>query len=383
MEITASIREYYRDLRASLPPRSSSIRPITLALVTQLPFPIGVVPESLVPDFLKAASAYQEGIANSSANGRAIDSLIILFRLVLALGLAPGGSIEPRLYELAFHDFGRNMVDDYIVKGKLLDTLFPPQGGRVNATLGDLIQHPLVSAALWSHPSLHFLVRHTWAKKPGRVSFEPHELDRRFVLRDHPFKIDLSPAPDLGKHFSRMLGIKEINGDKIAFAGTMPTIIPVIIRGGQSFENIRSFTITGPTDYEKHRDGTLSPVETKRHYHLRALLHLAESDIRLYHQNTTPVAEQIRVGNRADDYYAPKLKRGEHVRGWAFEECPHYFLLVYASYYDPHGGRYQPPSDRYGEYMPALTDSGRQRLPASPYTGVSGRRPAKKPSEFF
>lgn len=181
---THTWQQHYKDLRAALPPRSKSLSPITSALVSQLPFPDGVVPPSVAPDFLEVPPHLQtEGFANAWANGQSIDSLVMLLRLALALGLDPKESRERQLLELAFHDFGRNRVDDYIIKGKMLESLYPhqtmpaklptghPEGfrpnrpGRVDVTLGELIQHPSVVAALWSHPFLQFFRQHTWAKK--------------------------------------------------------------------------------------------------------------------------------------------------------------------------------------------------------------------------
>jgi len=366
MARNASFRSSFKDMRRSLPQNNNSTTPISSALVRQLPFPNGVVPECLVTAFLElmhgteAEKEQVDAYANSSANGPAIDSLVILFRLVLALGLDPKTSLEPRLFELAFHDFGRNIQDDYIVKGRLLDILYPLRtirSKRVEDTLGELVRHPLVKASLWSHPSLQFFNRHTWAKKVGKSEFEPHKLDRQFVFRDLHFFLDDNYPRDLGKYFSRMLGIRNIDGDSVAFTGAMPFIIPLVMKGGWKLKHIRSFTVAGPHAYSKLADGTLAPETKKRCYHLRAVLNLAESDIRMYYQDTSPVAEWLDLGPGSDNPQA-KLKRGEHAQGWTFENgAPCYFLLIYAKYYDSKARPYQPPNHRFGE-IPGVPKSG-------------------------
>ncbi|KAK4041908.1 hypothetical protein C8A01DRAFT_44997 [Parachaetomium inaequale] len=392
-----SIREYYKDMRQCRRPGSNSM---AFALVTQLPFPNGVVSQAVRSAFLEASTTQRaDEIANVCANGPAIDSLVILLRLALALSLSPEKSGDPRLYDLAYHDFGRNLVDDYMVKGELFDLLYPPQTdqfkhatgsdkatdtfNRVDETLGELISHPLVSAALWSHPFMQFFRRDTWIRKPGQVGFKPYELDRKFVLRNLPFHIDDHAAPtDLGKYFSQRLGIRDIDGASIAFAGYMPEIIPVIMRGGQDFNSIRAFTIDGPDNYRRRRDGTLAPQMATRHYHLRAVLNLAESDIRIHHQDTSPVVEQLlkRKGKEwVDTDHGQKLTRGEHARGWTFEDSPtRHFLLIYARYYDPNHAPYRLPSRRFGEYIPPVRGNGEQRLAARPYVHIKNKPSPQK-----
>jgi hypothetical protein len=356
---------------------------MAFALVTQLPFPSGVVPQAVKFAFLEAPTARRaDEIANVCANGPAIDSLVILLRLVLALDLDPKQSGDPRLYDLAFHDFGRNMVEDYMVKGELFDLLYPSQSAsgqlerasgtttdkftRVDETLGELISHPLVSAALWSHPCMQFFRRDTWARKPGHAGFRPHELNRKYFQRNLPFRVDDHPKPtDLSNFFSQRLGLRHIDGDNIAFAGSMPELIPVTMRGGQAFNSIRAFTVDGPVEYRRRAtDGMLEPRMAARHYHLRAVLNLAESDIRIYHQDTSPVVEQLlkrRGQDGVDTGYGQKLTRGEHLhaRDWTFEDSPtRHFLLIYARYYDPEHAPYKLPSERYGEYIPPGRDNG-------------------------
>lgn len=97
-------------------------------LVTQLSFPNEVVPHIFRSQFLEMYTSNPERaeqIANACANGPAIDSLVILPRLLLALGLDLQLSRQYELFKLAFHEFGRSMVDDYIVKGLILVILCP------------------------------------------------------------------------------------------------------------------------------------------------------------------------------------------------------------------------------------------------------------------
>jgi hypothetical protein len=359
-----AFHECYNDIRAYFPPGMDARNPLNLALVTQLPFPNGVVPKWALSAFFKASNDRRLEIGNACANGPAIDSLIILLRLFLALGADKAKSKAPRLYELAYHKFGQNMIDDYIVKGMLLDTLYPEetaQHERVDVILDELIRHPMVREALWSHPDTQFYKRESFIRKSGNRHFEPSQLDPEFVFRDLPFQVDTSHPIDLGAHFSKRLGIKApAGGGNIAIAGMMPCIIPVIVKGGRRFQDIRSFVVEGPVDY-RIRDGIIAPVKRAVTYHLRAVANLAESDVRIYHQDTTPVVEQLFLGNnKPREYYLEKLKRGEHAKGWTFEEgalCS--FLLIYARYYpDPSGAPYRPPSNSYGEYIPVLTGRG-------------------------
>ncbi|KAK4096016.1 hypothetical protein N658DRAFT_511558 [Parathielavia hyrcaniae] len=366
----------YQDMRGGFPAAMDRLNPLNLALVTRLPFPNGVVPEWAMSSFSKASgsTARRNEIANSCANSAATDSLIILVRLFLALGINKTRSRAPKLFDLAFHEFGRNQINDYIVKGKLLDTLYPQETARcerIDAVLGDLIRHPLVRAALWSHPELQFYKLKSWTRKSKTRHFKPSQLGSEFVSRELPFQIDHSSPVDLGAYFSKRVGIQPISGGggSVAVASLMPSIIPVIVRGGRPFHDIRSFVLDGPVDYDC-KNGAITPVKKTVQYHLRAVANLADSDIRIYHQDTSPVIERIRTGFGPDEYYSGKLRRGEHVEGWTFEDSPlRYFLLIYARYCpDTTGGPYKPPSDEYGEYLPVLTGRGEQRLSQSPYT---------------
>jgi hypothetical protein len=138
-------RQHHRDMRAFLPRGSTrtSVESIAPTLVSHLPFPDGVIPRCALKQFLRLPGIFlaNNRISYAWANGAAIDSLVILFRLALALGLKLEQKEhgEPLLYELAFHDFGRDIRDDYIIKGKLFDTLFLHEDGkrRVDATLGN------------------------------------------------------------------------------------------------------------------------------------------------------------------------------------------------------------------------------------------------------
>jgi hypothetical protein len=368
MPITSdtAFHECYQDIRDSFPPVMDVLNPLNLALVTQLPFPNGVVPECALSAFFKASNDRRVEIGNACVNGPAIDSLIILLRLFLALGIDETKSKEPKLFDLAHHDFGHNMIDDYIVKGRLLDMLYPAEMAeheRVDVILDELIRHPLVREALWSYPDIQFYKRESFTRKSGNRHFEPSRLNSEFVSRDLPFQIDTSHPIDLGERLSRRLGIKSPEGGgNVAVAGMMPSIIPVIVKGGRPFQDIRSFVLEGPVDY-RFRNGAITPVKRSFTYHLRAVANLAESDIRIYRQDTTPVIEQLFLGNKPREYYLAKLKRGEHAKGWTFEEgalCN--FLLIYAKYCPgPDGAPYRPPSNSYGEYIPVLNGRGMSR----------------------
>lgn len=62
--------KYFIDLRGRLPNASSNIEMVAPFLVSELPFPRGVVPARRVAEFLRAHGTPQgEIIANSSANG--------------------------------------------------------------------------------------------------------------------------------------------------------------------------------------------------------------------------------------------------------------------------------------------------------------------------
>jgi hypothetical protein len=367
-------RQHHRDMRASLPRGSTrtSAESITPALLSHLPFPDGVIPKCVLKQFLRLPDIFlaNNRISYAWANGPAIDSLVILFRLILALSLTGDSKEhgEPLLYELAFHDFGRDIRDDYIIKGKFFETLFPHEDGtgRIDATLGELIRHPLVNSSLWAHPSLQFFRRHTWAKKPNSPQFEPYNLDpHNPALKPHPFPFEYegsSGPPNLRRYFSRILGLHTLQDTTTtttpltaALACRMPPVLPVILKGGHQLRRLRAFLLEGPVDHRLQPDGTLRPVVKKRPYHLRAVVNLADSDIRLYHQDTTPVVERVRPAGEEDrpaDYYAAKLLRGGQARGWRFEESPlQYFMLVYGKYMDPEGRPYQAPSEAFGEVV--------------------------------
>ncbi|KAL2148527.1 hypothetical protein VTH82DRAFT_2081 [Thermothelomyces myriococcoides] len=246
---------------------------------------------------------------------------------------------------------------------------------RMQATLGELLKHLFVSASLWSHPSLRFIRHRTWAKNLGEAVFAPYDLDKAqpgtafSSSQRPPYQIDNPNLIDLGDYFSRLLGIRHKNGVSIAFACKFPTIIPVIMRGVQKFDSIRSFVIESPHDYQWQKGGTLSPLTKSRAYRLRGVLNLAESDIRIYHQDTSPAVEQLDPDIAAlkspDKPYAPKKeylpkpKRGEHARGWTFEDNPtRYFLLIYAKYRDDEGKPFEKHRVDFGEYIQPLRGNG-------------------------
>jgi hypothetical protein len=358
-------RQHHRDMRVSHRRGSTytSTDSVFPALVSHLPFPDGVIPRCALKQFLRLPGIFlaNNRISYAWANGPAIDSLVILFRLVLALSLTGHSKEyeEPLLFELAFHDFGRDIRDDFIIKGKLFETLFPHEDGtrRIDATLGELLRHPLVNSSLWAHPSLQFFRRQTWAKKPNNPQFEPYNLDASLNPHPLPFQYEGSGAPNLRRYFTRILGLHTLKPTNLtaALACRMPPILPVILKGGHKFTRMRSFLLEGPVEHRLQPNGTLKPVIKKRPYHLRAVVNLADSDIRLYHQDTTPVVKKIRPEGeegRSADYYAAKLSRGEHTRGWRFEESPlQYFMLVYGKYEDPEGRPYQAPSEVFGEVV--------------------------------
>ncbi|KAK3293972.1 uncharacterized protein B0H64DRAFT_399185 [Chaetomium fimeti] len=368
MSVTASIEGYYRDLRKCVPSDVKPDRRLAYILATHLPFPNGVVTELVRSTFLRAHTDQRaEEIANAYANGAAFDSLLILLRLLLAVCPEFRQSSDYRLFTLAFHDFGQSWVDDYMVKGKLLELLYPTESDqlkRVDVTLGELIWHPLISRALWSHPSLSFFRRQTWVQRPGMTKFEPYELDDKFARVEIPFQVQDQNGPiDLGKHFSRKLGIRNIDGSSVAFAGLMPPTIPVIIKGGQPFNSIRTFAIEGPSDYRPVGDGTIAPMTVKRQYRLRAVLNLADGGVHTYHQDTAPVVEQLdpelsQTTGIPQERYLAKLQRAEHARRWTFEDSPtRFFLLIYVEYNVP-GRLYRPVSNQFGEYIPPIAGNG-------------------------
>ena len=347
------LEKYFRDLRAELLRGMDRLDPIATLLVKELPFPKGVVPARSVAEFIKLEAQERlqgEAIAESSTNGWAIDSLVILLPFSAAIGLIPKPSQASPLYRLAFHDLGVRRADDFIVKGAILDMLHPTggsQAGRIETTLGELLEHDMIVRELWLHPALHFWSRQTWAEKAGG-SFEQYSLDIKFLVKDFPFRIDTTA--DIGTHLSGKFGVWEIDGANVILWANMPEIIPVMLKGGRKFDSIRSFTLNG-SYYGDDEDGTMSPVAKMCRYHLRAVLNLSHNDIRIYHETTIPVVEQLVVADAGDDY-TPKLERGGPAKGWTFEGSPNRdFLVIYSLCDVGPGGDYIPPSTEYAEYI--------------------------------
>ncbi|KAL2024572.1 hypothetical protein VTK56DRAFT_7615 [Thermocarpiscus australiensis] len=266
------------------------------------------------------------------------------------------------IYHIALHDFGRWIDNDYIVKGKLFDTLFPGETGRVEATLGDLIKNPVIVKAVWSHPCMRLCSRSTVARKSSGDGWEPYVIDEEFLLKFSPLRIDAA-ATDIGRHIVEMFGPRDIDGRTVVLWAAMPPIIAVVLKGGRKFDEIRSFTLTAQTFVRASESGATSPPTVKtvtHHYHVRAVLNLSKSDIHVYHKDTAPVMESLDLGlpdgeSPLRDDYRQKLERGRRTQEWTFEgaEDSEEFVVIYQRYdVEPrHGEVYQPPDTGLPEYF--------------------------------
>lgn len=362
-----------------------------LRLITQLPFPNGVIPPAMRSLFVAVTGADEaEKMANAFTNGAAIDSLVILLRLLRSLGLSFSQVNDKRLFELALHDFGRKLADDYIVKGELFETLYPREASnldRVDMTLGELIYHPMVSKVLWSLRTFQLFCRKTWAKRDKNAPVERYYTGTGAASLPTPICVPGQQEINLGHFFSKKLGPRHMAGGSIVYlAYQAPNIIPVIKQGGQSFDSIRAFIIKGPADFQQVDKYTVQPVTRTWRYHLRAVLNLAESDIHLYHHDTSPVVEQLvindhhkqesknrgqhdgkhhksagdripRKDSRKKTCHTYKARRSQHAPDWTFEDSPlGEFLLIYEIHTDDKGSR--RIEDMYGEYLPATRGDG-------------------------
>ncbi|KAK4142393.1 uncharacterized protein C8A04DRAFT_13297 [Dichotomopilus funicola] len=368
-----SFSKHYRPIEAQLD-GGQAMPSAALRLITRWPFPNGVIPPAMRSRFLTASTSDQaDKMANAFANGPAIDSLVILIRLLLSLRLDLGLATDQRLYMLALHDFGRRLGDDYIVKGELFEILYPRQASsldRVDMTLGELVYHPMVSKVLWSLQPFQFFRRETWAKRDAKAPVEPYRLRTREAFLPTPIRVpDQHHDINLARFFSQKLGPHHAAGGRIVyFAYQAPDVIPVIIRGGQPFDSIRTFTISGPSRFQPADKGTVRIVSQDWSYRLRAVLNLVDSDIHLYHHDTSPVVEQLenektggdkipRKGNSEKSCHTYKTRRSQHAPGWTFEDSPlREFLLIYEIHTDDKGSH--KIRNKYGEYLPATRGDG-------------------------
>ncbi|KAH6634508.1 hypothetical protein B0J18DRAFT_453244 [Chaetomium sp. MPI-SDFR-AT-0129] len=407
-----SFSKHYRPIEAQLE-GGQAMPSAALRLITQWPFPNGVIPPAMRSRFLTASTSDQaDKMANAFANGPAIDSLVILIRLLLSLRLDLGQTTDQRLYMLALHDFGRRLGDDYIVKGELFEILYPRQASnldRVDMTLGELVYHPMVSKVLWSLQPFQFFRRETWAQRDSKAPVEPYRLRTREAFLPTPIRVpDQHHDINLARFFSQKLGPHHVaDGRTLYFAYQTPDVIPVIIRGGQPLDSIRTFTISGPSRFQQAGKGTVRTVSQDWRYRLRAVLNLVDSDIHLYHHDTSPVVEQLffdnhhkhegksrsqyhsknektggdkipRKGNSEKSCHTYKTRRSQHAPGWTFEDSPlREFLLIYEKHTDDKGSH--KIQNNFGEYLPATRGDGSQRPLMPPYLPpVSGAGSQRK-----
>jgi hypothetical protein len=80
---------------------------------------------------------------------------------ILSLGILALPESHTELYDILFHAFGRDEVDDYVVKGMLLDILTrddssPSSGSESELTLYDLLYSPTMMQVFWAHPWMLF-----------------------------------------------------------------------------------------------------------------------------------------------------------------------------------------------------------------------------------
>jgi hypothetical protein len=337
-------------------------------LILEQPFPCGVVPKRLLAEFRDEPDpAKREEIADSSTNGHAIDALVIFLRLLLSLGLDPQPDEPTGLYEVAFHTFGRLDRADYVVKGRLLDILYPAapdQAAHEDVTLGELLQHPIVVSTVWAHPDMWFWRPNTWAKSTDG-DWEPCTLDAEFLVRHAP--IHVGPTADIGQYLSSKIGQCDLDGKTTLLLANNPRFIPVMMKGGRKLKELFGFALTTRlgSGHGEH------PEENTTHYRLRAVLNLSKSHITMYRESGAPVVETVNVGDGSDDYQ-PKIHRGEHASNFIFDGSPELdFFLFYeralkmegkedccpVTEYDPYAILYQyiPNAERDSEWFDCQT----------------------------
>jgi hypothetical protein len=355
---------YYQDLRISLrneisnTDRIARLRLLSNHLLFELPFPRGVLPESLIGKYTEADDdASRMAIANSTCNGHAMDSLIIFMKFFMPLGMfeqQPG--VPTAFYDLLFHSFGRKAVNDYVVKGRLLE-LFrsaePEQTGRESfRDLSWLMSHRFMQHAFWLHPAMLFWKPHTMIRD-AEWNWVPYTIPASFYRLRSLFPIPTS-EPDIGRHLSSMYKAEKHVNTEILLVANNPQFIAVLVMGGRKFNDIRSFVLTAKgyvtarqTAHEVH----ISLREKKVRYHLRAVMNLSLGDIRLYTDTTVPVVHPLQTPHQEDDYRL-KLDRPQFTKGWEIEKSPnHEFLLFYQRQEEPRGLAAIPPDTRYGESL--------------------------------
>lgn len=169
----SSMEGYYKDLREGHNPFRIGL--IIPELIQMEPMPCHVLLPSQLQEFNSLPPERKTELLKVFRHATAYDCFVVMLRMMVARGVHPEKSEEPRLYELALHRFGYDSLADYVVKGAIAELLFP--GAKEDPAAADvpfevLMEHDMVKRAVWGHRSMHFFCNAIRTRKDPEEEFE-------------------------------------------------------------------------------------------------------------------------------------------------------------------------------------------------------------------
>lgn len=338
------IGPYYQDLRAAVK-ATSTVR----ELRSMAPVPWGV----MLPSQLREPSQGETLLRNATT----YDTLLIMLRMILSVGIMVDRAKDTRVFDLALHDFGVDKLADFVVKGALVELLYPD--AKHNATVADvpletLLHHPLIKTALWAHPSLQLYPNATWMRQPGSDKWAFEHLSDE-TLADMCMH-DWDGVTPLGTHLGRLFEPRQFQGADARFTSRMPLLIAVLLDRSPTapkahFDDFRAFTLTAPVYPRLVAGAPVDVVPRRRHYHLCMAVSLKRGDAHLYRKSTEPVYQQPYFGDGKARRDADEKLR-DAVAAWSVADgsggrC----LLFYRKIFHAREADYVPPVTGAAEFL--------------------------------
>lgn len=134
------------------------------------------------------------------------------------------------------------------MKGHLFTILRVAAGGDddYDPTMGAFLRHPLVVRSIWGHPLMSFFEQSTSFKNLETGGWEaalPDFMSDAEQAKRIPFRP--SAEISLEAYFATKMGTMPHDGRDYVLASTFPDVIPVIMRWGRPFDDVRIFDIQG------------------------------------------------------------------------------------------------------------------------------------------
>jgi hypothetical protein len=340
-----SVGAYYQDLRTITTGRDLTKQNLAIQLRTMTPRPLGIV-------FPSQGSDPDQGW-KLLRNAAAYDRFIIMLRTTVSVGLKVERSKDARIYDLALHNFGADKLADYIIKGALVEMLYPEAKRDIRVAdvpFETLIQHPIIKKALWGHPSIQLYPNATWMCQAGKHEWGFEYLSDEMLANMAIHHWD--GISTLSEHMDRLFKPRKFKGADVKFTSRMPLLIPVLldrnpVAKNKKFDYYRSFTLTAPV-YPRLIPGEEVDVELRsRQYHISMVINLHLSLMHLYNRKTEPVYQKPDL----DEELKNERLNNKHTIWSVTDENTSKYLLFYRKVLQKKGEQYSPPVKGLPEFL--------------------------------